>query len=111
MALHMPIEFLGKVEGDLLGKDHGGISATVIHFEGGPGEGPKLHRHTYPELFFVIEGEATFTDGESERVVREGETVIADAGQWHGFTNSGTGVLRQIDVHLSAEFVTEWRSP
>jgi quercetin dioxygenase-like cupin family protein len=105
----MAIEFLGHVGGEWLGRDHGGVAATVIYFEGGPGEGPKLHRHSYPELFFVLEGEATFTDGESERVVTAGETAIAHAGQWHGFVNSGAGTLRQIDVHLSPHFDTEWR--
>jgi len=31
-----------------------------------------------------------------------------DAGQAHGFVNNGPGVLRQIDIHLSPTFITEW---
>jgi mannose-6-phosphate isomerase-like protein (cupin superfamily) len=34
--------------------------------------------------------------------------VIVPPGQAHGFVNSGTGKLKQIDVHLSPRFVTEW---
>ena len=51
---------------------------------------------------------ATFRDGQSERVVRAGEMAVVDANQPHGFTNSGPGALRQVDVHLSPKFVTEW---
>lgn len=73
-----------------------------------PGHGPSLHKHPYAELFFVIDGQATFTDGVEERVVRSGEVVIVSPGQPHAFVNSGAGRLRQIDVHLNARFVTEW---
>jgi hypothetical protein len=31
-------------------------------------------------------------------------------GQWHGFVNSGDGPLRQIDIHVSPSFSTEWRT-
>jgi mannose-6-phosphate isomerase-like protein (cupin superfamily) len=33
---------------------------------------------------------------------------VVDAGQPHGFVNSGEGRLRQIDIHLSPSFDTEW---
>jgi hypothetical protein len=26
----------------------------------------------------------------------------------HGFVNAGAGVLRQVDIHLSASFSAEW---
>ena len=29
-------------------------------------------------------------------------------GQPHGFVNSGQGRLRQIDIHVSPSFSTEW---
>jgi mannose-6-phosphate isomerase-like protein (cupin superfamily) len=95
---------------ELVGDDYGGIPASVIFVDADPGGGPSLHKHRYAELFFVIEGEATFTDGVEERVVRVGEAVIVSADQPHAFVNSGTGRLRQIDVHLSPRFVTEWLS-
>ena len=37
-----------------------------------------------------------------------GEIVVVPAGQWHGFVNSGEGPLRQLDIHVSASFHTEW---
>lgn len=44
-----------------------------------PGGGPKLHRHPYEEVFVV-----------------------------HKFVNSGGGRLRQVDIHASERFITEW---
>jgi mannose-6-phosphate isomerase-like protein (cupin superfamily) len=67
-----------------------------------------LHRHDYAELFVMLEGEATFTDGETERTVRAGEIAIVSGGQPHGFANPGPGRLRQIDIHLNERFATTW---
>jgi mannose-6-phosphate isomerase-like protein (cupin superfamily) len=93
---------------ELVGDDYGGIPASVIFVDAEPGQGPRLHKHAYAELVFIVEGQATFHDGVDERVVRSGEAVIVSPDQPHGFVNSGTGRLRQIDVHLSSRFVTEW---
>ena len=93
---------------ELVGDEYGGLPASVIFVDAEPGQGPSLHKHAYAELFFVIEGQATFTDGVEERVVRGGEVVIVSPGQPHAFVNSGTGRLRQIDVHLASRFATEW---
>jgi len=93
---------------ELVGDDYGGVGASVIFVDAEPGQGPRLHKHAYAELFFVIEGEATFSDGVDERVGRAGDVVIVPPDQPHAFVNSGTGRLRQIDVHLSSRFVTEW---
>ena len=98
----------GKFARNLVGDDYGGIPASVIFVDAEPGQGPSLHKHSYAELFFVIDGEATFTDGVEERVVGGGEVVIVSPDQPHAFVNSGAGRLRQIDVHLSPRFATEW---
>lgn len=91
-----------------MGRDFGGIGACVIFVDAAPGEGPRLHRHPYVEILIVLEGTATFTDGSSARAVGAGEVAIVDAGQAHGFVNSGDSRLRQIDVHLSPRFITDW---
>ena len=61
---------------ELVGDDYGGIPASVIVVDAAPRQGPRLHKHAYAELFFVLEGEATFTDGTREHLVRGGEIVI-----------------------------------
>ncbi|MGH2971748.1 MAG: cupin domain-containing protein [Gaiellaceae bacterium] len=94
---------LNETTGDELGA---GVSIIVVDV--GPGEGPELHRHSYREVFVVLEGEATFTFGNEQRVVRGGEIVVAPAGVPHRFVNSGSGRLRQVDVHEHPRFDTEW---
>jgi mannose-6-phosphate isomerase-like protein (cupin superfamily) len=80
----------------------------VIVVEAAPGDGPALHRHPYEEVFVVQEGEATFTLGDEQRVVRGGEVVVAPPGVPHRFVNSGDGPLKQVDIHVSRGFDTDW---
>lgn len=101
----LPLDVISR---DFVGEKFGGVGACVIFVDAPPGQGPKLHRHPYVELLIVLEGTATFRDGKSERVVRAGEMAVVEANQPHGFINSGDGVLRQVDVHLSPKFITEW---
>ena len=54
------------------------------------------------------EGEATFTLGDEQVVAKLGDVLVAPAGTPHKFVNTGTGRLRQVDIHVSPEFVTEW---
>ncbi len=88
--------------------DELGASVSIIVVDARPGAGPALHRHPYEEVFVVLEGEATFTFGDHDRVVRAGETVVAPAGVPHRFVNSGPGQLRQVDIHPRPRFETEW---
>ena len=82
---------------------------SVIHNEAmPPGGGPALHRHPYEEVFLILEGEATFTLGDETIVGRTGDFLVAPPGVPHAFTNTGTGVLRSVDVHASPTFSTEW---
>ncbi len=81
---------------------------SVIAVDAAPGAGPRLHRHPYEEVFVILEGEATFTLRDAQHVARAGEVVVAPAGVPHTFTNSGSTRLRQVDVHVSPRFETEW---
>ena len=93
---------------DFVGEREGGIEACILFVNAAPGEGPRLHRHPYVEILIVIEGTSTFDDGATKRLVEAGEMVVVDAQQPHAFVNSGSGPLRQIDIHLSPRFSTEW---
>jgi mannose-6-phosphate isomerase-like protein (cupin superfamily) len=96
-----------EIAHELVGTEHG-LDITILFVEAAPGEGPALHHHPYPEVFVVLEGEATFTVDGEEQNVRPGDIIVAPAQQPHAFVNSGIGPLRQIDIHLSASFSTEW---
>lgn len=92
---------------EALGADIG-ARVSIIAVDAAPGVGPQLHRHPYEEVFVVLEGEATFTLGDTQQVAHAGEVVVAPAGVPHTFINSGATPLRQIDVHVSPRFDTEW---
>ena len=71
--------------------------------------GPRLHRHPYEEVFVVQEGSATtFTAGDDVMEARGGQVVVVPAGVAHKFVEPGAGRLRQVDIHASDHFVTEW---
>ena len=93
---------------EFVGEDHGGVGITFLIVDAEPGRGPSLHKHPYPEVFIIQEGQATMTDGQAERVVGAGDVVVIPADEPHAFVNSGDGPLRQIDIHLSPGFSTEW---
>ena len=92
---------------EFVGEEHG-ASVTFLLVDAPPGTGPSSHRHPYEEIFIVQEGEATFFLGEESRVVHAGEVVVVPAGQPHAFKNTGDGPLRQVDIHPSPRFSTEW---
>lgn len=98
---------LSNIARELVGADHD-VDACVIFVDAPPGRGPSLHTHPYAELLIVQEGTGTFTLGDEERVLGPGEIAIVPPGVPHGFTNTGEGPLKQIDIHLSRSFATDW---
>jgi len=84
------------------------LDASIIFVEAPPGRGPRLHRHTYAEVFIVTEGEVTLRTDQGDQVARAGQVVVVPGGVPHAFYNSGEGPLRQIDIHLNPRFETEW---
>ena len=87
---------------------YGDTDVSVILVDMQPGEGVRLHKHPYKELFIIQEGVATYTVGTATLEARAGQMIVAPADTPHKFVNSGEGKLRQVDIHLSKRFVTEW---
>ena len=92
----MSHEFVGENQG-------APISAYIVGAK--PGQGPPLHTHPYVEVAFVIEGTATITIGDEQREVRAGGIAVIPAETPHRFVNTGSTVLRQIDIHASPTFI------
>jgi mannose-6-phosphate isomerase-like protein (cupin superfamily) len=96
-------EFQGYLYGD--------VRISFIWVDMPPGDGPRLHQHPYEEIFLVQEGAATFTIGPTSFEATAGQIAIVPAGVPHTFVSSGAGPLRQIDIHCSPQFITEWLEP
>jgi len=89
------------------GYKHGTSSVSLHLTDLPPGEGPRLHRHPYEEVFVIHEGQATYTLGDTQLSVTAGQIVLVPAGIPHKFVNSGTGPLRQTSIHPSAYMIEE----
>jgi len=87
---------------------HGDVEVCFILVDMQPGEGVRLHKHPYQEIFIIQEGTATFTVGSTTIEARAGQIIIGPADTPHKFVNSGEGTLRQVDIHPSKRFITEW---
>jgi mannose-6-phosphate isomerase-like protein (cupin superfamily) len=99
---------LSDVARELVGADHGGLGVCVIFVDAPPGGGPGLHKHPYEEVFITLEGQARVVVGDDEVEAGAGDVVIVPPDTPHAFTNTGQGQLRQIDIHVSPAFSTEW---
>ena len=89
---------------EFVGETHGApFSAYIVKAE--PGQGPPLHKHPYVEVAFTLEGRATITVGDEQYEVKAGGIVVIPANTSHRFVNSGTTILRQLDIHASPRFI------
>jgi mannose-6-phosphate isomerase-like protein (cupin superfamily) len=95
-------------ESELEGARYGGANVCLIFVDVAPGDGPRLHRHPYEEIFIVLDGSPRFTVGSQTLEARPGQVLIVRPQVAHKFVNAGTGRLRQIDIHASPSFRTEW---
>jgi mannose-6-phosphate isomerase-like protein (cupin superfamily) len=95
-------------ERQFAGADHGGAGISVIFADNAPGSGPAQHVHPYEEVFITLEGEATFVVDGQEIVAGPDDVVIVPPDTPHGFTNTGAGRLRQVNIHVSPTFDTNW---
>lgn len=90
------------------GARYGEMDISVILVDMPPGGSVRLHQHPYKEVFIIQEGTATYTIGSTTLEARAGQIVIAPANVPHKFINSGQSQLRQVDIHLSKQFITQW---
>lgn len=107
-AIHQSkLPFVGMSH-EFWGRDHGPVGISFFLVIGEPGRGPRLHKHDYDEIVYVIEGRSKWTVNGEEREASAGDVLIVRAGEPHKFINSGDGPLRQIDIHLNPTFETTW---
>jgi len=90
------------------GIQHQNTNVSFIWVDMSPGGTIRLHKHPYEEIFIIQEGLATFTIGSATLEARAGQVVIVPADVPHKFMNLSDKQLKQIDIHLSKQFVTHW---
>ena len=92
------VEFLG------LSEHSPRVNVSVITMAPGR-EGPEKHIHEgEDDVFYVLEGELTFTVDDAEVVAGPGTFVLVPPGVPHTFANRGDAVVRMVNVHAPAGF-------
>ena len=93
------------------GAEQGDVGISMFFVEAAPGRGAPLHVHEYDEVVLLQEGRSRFVIGEVTREAGPGDILVIKAGTPHGFVNAGSGVLKQIDIHMSPHFQQETVNP
>jgi mannose-6-phosphate isomerase-like protein (cupin superfamily) len=96
---------------NFVGADQGDVGISMFLVEAPPGLGAPLHIHEYDEIVLVQEGESRFVIGDVIREARTGDILVVKARTPHGFINAGSGVLKQLDIHVSPQFKQELVDP
>jgi len=93
---------------EFVGAEHGGIGLSFFLVIGEPGRGPRLHKHNYDEIVYVIAGRAKWIVGNDERYAAAGDVLTVRAGEPHKFVCAEDDPARQIDIHMNPAFETTW---
>jgi mannose-6-phosphate isomerase-like protein (cupin superfamily) len=102
----------GRTDGEdwtenLEGKPYGARISIIQESTDKEGQGPRLHKHPYPETFIIRRGSALFTIGTEEVVGRAGQILVVPADTPHKFRTLPGG-YEAIHIHANDEFVTDW---
>jgi mannose-6-phosphate isomerase-like protein (cupin superfamily) len=90
------------------GQKYDETEVSFIWVDMEPGGGVRLHQHAYKEVFIIQEGTATFTVGAAALEAHAGQIIIVPPNTPHKFKNTGNQRLRQVDIHISPQFITQW---
>lgn len=90
------------------GMKHQDTHVSFIWVDMPPGGTIRLHKHPYEEIFIIQDGLATFTVGSATLEACAGQVIIVPADIPHKFMNRSDQQLKQIDIHVSRQFVTQW---
>jgi len=90
------------------GIEHQATNVSFIWVDMPPGGAIRLHKHPYEEIFIIQEGISTFTVGSVTLEARAGQIILVPAEVPHKFMNLSDKQLKQIDIHVNKQFVTDW---
>jgi mannose-1-phosphate guanylyltransferase/mannose-6-phosphate isomerase len=77
------------------------FQVKLLHVNPGGKLSMQMHHHR-SEHWVVVQGTAQITIGETERLVRENESVYITATQWHRLENPGKVPLELIEVQIGS---------
>ena len=90
------------------GFHHQNTEVSFIWVDMPPGGSVHLHKHPYKEIFIIQQGVSTFTVDSTTLEARAGQVIIVSADVPHKFMNNSDEQLKQVDIHVNKEFITDW---
>jgi mannose-6-phosphate isomerase-like protein (cupin superfamily) len=93
---------------EFIGSQHQDTEISFIWVDMPPEGSVRLHKHPYKEIFIIQEGTATFTVGYNTLEASAVQIIIVPADVPHKFMNLSDKQLKQIDIHVNKEFITDW---
>ncbi|HEX9387366.1 MAG TPA: cupin domain-containing protein [Anaerolineales bacterium] len=93
---------------EFVGSQYQDTEISFIWVDMPPGGLVRLHKHPYKEIFIIQEGTATVTVGSTILEAYAGQIIIVPADVPHKFMNSSDKQLKQIDIHINKQFITDW---
>jgi len=85
----------------------GDVSIVISEYPPNPTGADIKHRHPHISTIVITEGRSRFTIGDDTFEAAAGDAVVVPANAWHGFVNTGDGVLRVVGVHDSGRHASE----
>jgi quercetin dioxygenase-like cupin family protein len=85
-----------------------GFDASFFYVTAEKGKGAARHRHPYPEVFFIIEGEVRVGVDDESTVIAGGQVAIIPANAWHEFTVVSDTPVRMVDIHPAGTMTQEF---
>jgi mannose-6-phosphate isomerase-like protein (cupin superfamily) len=93
---------------EFVGSQYLDTEVSFIWVDMPPGGTIRLHKHPYKEIFIIQEGLATFTVGSTTLEAHAGQILIVPEDVPHKFMNTSDRQLKQIDIHVNKQFITDW---
>lgn len=95
---------------EVQGFQHDVKNVSFIWVDMPPGGTIRLHKHPYPyrEIFITQEGIATFTVGSVTLEAHSRQIIIVPAEVPHMFMKLSEQRLKQADIHVNKQFITDW---
>ena len=94
-----PVEMEGaantKVR-QLIGQNVSAANFAMRMFEIEPGGHTPRHQHDYEHEIYVLEGEGTVVEGETQHSLKAGDVVYVHPNDIHQFRNNGSATMKML---------------
>lgn len=88
-------------------KDATAVDLVAVFFD--PGARTRPHVHKSEQVLYVVEGEGVVATERERRLIRPGDIVIVQAGEWHWHGATKTSAMGHLSTRPAG--ATEWEIP